>query len=43
MPNCKLFHTIEKHIFITVKNWWPLPYGQVYVYLEIIEQHISPV
>ena len=30
MPNCRLFHTIEKNIFSTVKNWWSLTYGQVY-------------
>jgi hypothetical protein len=32
MPNCRLFHTIEKNILITVKNWWSLTYGQVYIY-----------
>jgi len=31
MPNCRLFHTIENNIFITVKNWWSLTYGQVYI------------
>jgi hypothetical protein len=30
MPNCRLVHTFEKNIFITVKNWWSLTYGQVY-------------
>ena len=29
MPNCRLFHTIEKNILITLKNWWSLTYGQV--------------
>jgi hypothetical protein len=33
LPNCRLFHTIEKNIFITVKNWWFLTYGQVYIYM----------
>ena len=32
MPNCRLVHTIEKNILITVKNWWSLTYGQVYIY-----------
>jgi hypothetical protein len=29
MPNCRLFHTIEKNICIAVKNWWSLTYGHV--------------
>jgi hypothetical protein len=31
MSNCRPFHTIEKNNFITVKNWWFLTYGQVYI------------
>jgi hypothetical protein len=34
MPNCRLFHTIEKNIFTTVKTWWSLTYGQVYIEVE---------
>ena len=31
MPNCRFFHTFEKNILVTVKNWWSLSYGQVYI------------
>ena len=45
MPNCRLVHTFEKNIFITVKNWWSLTYGQVYIcYLhKFVGQHKSRV
>ena len=29
--NCRFFHTFEKNILVTVKNWWSLTYGQVYI------------
>jgi hypothetical protein len=41
MPNCRLFHTIEKNILITVKNWWSLPYGQLYIHLLLMIQSIT--
>jgi hypothetical protein len=28
--NCRFFHTFEKNIIATVKNWWSLTYGQVH-------------
>ena len=33
--NYRFFHTFEKNILVTVKNWWSLTYGQVYIYLLI--------
>jgi hypothetical protein len=41
MPNCRLFHTIEKNILITVKNWWSLTYGQVYMYKKKREKYFT--
>jgi hypothetical protein len=29
----QVFHTFEKNILVTVKNWWSLTYGQVYIYI----------
>jgi hypothetical protein len=34
--NCIFFHTFEKNIFVTVKNWWSLTYGQVYIFWTLI-------
>jgi len=31
VPNCRFFHTFENNILATVKNWWSLIYGQVYI------------
>jgi hypothetical protein len=35
--NCRFFHTFEKNILVTVKNWWSLTYGQVYVCILLID------
>ena len=32
MRNYRFFHTFEKNILVTVKNWCSLTYGQVYIY-----------
>jgi hypothetical protein len=29
--NCRFFYTFENNILVTVKNWWFLTYGQVYI------------
>ena len=34
--NCIFFHTFEKNILVTVKNWWSLTYGQVYIFWTLI-------
>jgi hypothetical protein len=38
MPNCRLFHTIEKNIFTTVKNWWSVNWKiAAIVFASVIE------
>ena len=36
--NCRFFHTFEKNILVTVKNWWSITYGQMYLYSDIDQQ-----
>ena len=33
--NCRFFHTFEKNILVTVKNWWSLAYGHMYIYSDM--------
>ena len=37
--NCRFFHTFEKNILVTVKNWWSLTYGQVYILWKLKNVH----
>ena len=42
--NCRFFHTFEKNILVTVKNWWSLTYGQVYIKkIYVIKCFYSPI